>query len=93
MARVVCPLLPIGPFLQMQYDVRDKIRRIKVPLLVLHGDRDEIVPFEQGKTVYDAAPEPKKFLPIAGAAHNDTYAIGGEKYFRELKQFIDSTGS
>ena len=92
MARVVFPLLPIGPFLQTQYDVRDKIKRIKVPLLVLHGDRDEIVPFEQGKTVFDAAPEPKKFFPIAGAAHNDTYAIGGETYFRELKQFIDSTG-
>jgi len=92
MARVVFPLLPIGPFLQTYYDVRDKITRIKVPLLVLHGERDEIVPFEHGKTVFDAAPEPKKFFPIAGATHNDTYTIGGETYFRELKRFIDATG-
>ena len=92
MARVVFPLLPIGPFLQTQYDVRAKISRIKVPLLVLHGERDEIVPFEHGKTVFDAAPEQKKFFPIAGAAHNDTYTIGGATYFKELKQFIDATG-
>ncbi len=91
MARVVFPLLPIGPFLQTHYDVREKIKKLKVPLLVLHGERDEIVPFEHGKMVFDAAPGPKKFFAIAGAAHNDTYAIGGETYFRELRQFIDLT--
>ena len=92
MARAMFPLLPIGPFLRTNYDVREKIKKLKVPLLVLHGERDEIVPFEHGKTVFDAAPEPKKFFPIPGAAHNDTYAIGGETYFRELKQFINLTG-
>jgi fermentation-respiration switch protein FrsA (DUF1100 family) len=92
MARVVFPLLPIGPFLQTNYDVREKIKKLKVPLLVLHGERDEIVPFEHGKAVFDAAPEPKKFFAIAGAAHNDTYTIGGATYFTELKQFIDVTG-
>lgn len=91
MARVVFPLLPIGPFLQTSYDVRDKIKKIQVPLLVLHGERDEIVPFEHGKTVFDAAPEPKTFFLVAGASHNDTWAIGGAKYFGELKKFIDST--
>lgn len=92
MARAMFPLLPIGSFLQTNYDVREKIKKLKVPLLVLHGERDEIVPFEHGKAVFDAAPEPKKFFAIPGAAHNDTYAIGGATYFRELKQFIDVTG-
>ena len=44
MARVLFPWLPIAPFLQTSYDVRDKIQRIKVPLRGLHGERDEIVP-------------------------------------------------
>jgi fermentation-respiration switch protein FrsA (DUF1100 family) len=91
MARVIFPFIPIAPFLRTQYDVRQKIKKIKVPLLVLHGDRDEIVPFEHGKIVFDAAPEPKTFFTIAGAAHNDTYVIGGEIYFRQLKQFIDES--
>ena len=93
MARAMFPLLPIEPFLQTKYDVRDKIRRIKVPLLVVHGERDEIVPFEHGRTVFESAPEPKTFYPISGAGHNDTYAVGGAAYFRKLKQFIDSTAS
>ena len=92
MARVMFPLLPIGPFLQTRYDVREKIRKLKVPLLVLHGERDEIVPFEHGRTVFDAAPEPKTFFAIAAASHNDTYTMGGETYFRQLKRFIDLTG-
>jgi uncharacterized protein len=91
MARSVCPFLPVGPLLQTRYDVVEKIRRIKTPLLVLHGDRDEIIPFAQGELVFDAAPQPKKFYRIAGAGHNDTYIVGGNRYFQELKNFIDST--
>ena len=91
MARAVFPFLPVGPLLQTRYDVVEKIRRIKTPLLVLHGDRDEIVPFAQGELVFDAAPQPKKFYRIAGAGHNDTYIVGGNRYFQELKNFIDST--
>jgi fermentation-respiration switch protein FrsA (DUF1100 family) len=91
MARAIFPWLPIGPLLLTRYDVLDKVKKIKVPVLVLHGDRDEIVPFDHGQTVFAAAPEPKKFYTIAGASHNDTYAVGGEKYFRELRLFIEST--
>ncbi|HEY3169051.1 MAG TPA: alpha/beta hydrolase, partial [Candidatus Binatia bacterium] len=85
--------LPIGPLLQTRYDVREKIRKIKTPLLVLHGDRDEVVPFAQGKMVFDAAPEPKKFFTIAGAQHNDTYLVGGDSYFQQLQIFIDWAAS
>ena len=89
MARVIFPRLPIGPLLTTRYDVHEKIKNIKVPLLVLHGDRDDIVPFQHGQMIFEAAPEPKKFFKIAGAAHNDTYGVGGPDYFRQLKDFID----
>jgi uncharacterized protein len=93
MAREIFPFLPIGFLLRTQYDVRQKIQKIKTPLLVLHGDQDEVVPFAQGKMVFAAAPEPKKFFTIAGARHNDTYLIGGEPYFEQLRAFIDWTAS
>jgi uncharacterized protein len=93
MARVIFPFLPLGPLLQTRYDVREKIQRIKIPLLVLHGDQDEVVPFTQGKLVFDAAPEPKKFFTIAGARHNDTYLAGGDSYFQQLRDFIDEVAS
>jgi fermentation-respiration switch protein FrsA (DUF1100 family) len=82
------PLLPLGPFLQTRYDVLEKVKKIRAPLLVVHGDRDEIVPPAQGKKVFDAAPEPKKLYVIPGASHNDTYRVGGDEYFAVLDDFI-----
>lgn len=93
MARVLFPFLPIGPLLHTRYDVRATVKKINVPLLVLHGDRDEIIPFEHGKLVFEAAPEPKRFFAIAGASHNDTVVAGGENYFEQLKQFVDWSAS
>jgi fermentation-respiration switch protein FrsA (DUF1100 family) len=60
-----------------------------MPLLVMHGERDEIVPFAQGRRVFDKAPEPKRFFAIPGASHNDTYVVGGEAYWRALREFLE----
>ena len=91
MAGAIFPALPIGSLLRTRYDTIEKVRNLKTPLLVLHGDRDEVVPFSQGKKVYDVAPGPKTFYRIVGASHNDTFIVGGEKYFRALREFIEGT--
>jgi uncharacterized protein len=90
MAQAIYPWLPIGPLLKTRYDVTEKVKRIKAPLLVVHGENDDIVPFEQGKKVFDAATGPKTFHALRGAHHNDTFEVGGDAYFAVLKQFIDS---
>ena len=90
MAKTVFPILPIGPLLQTRYDVVEKVGKIKVPLLVLHGDRDDVVPYEQGKKVFAAAGEPKEFYTIGGATHNDTYLVGGDAYFQRLRSFVET---
>ncbi len=92
MARVAFPFLPVGPFLRTRYDTVEKIKKIEIPLLVLHGDRDEIVPLAQGKKVFEAARGPKEFYTISGASHNDTYIVGGDAYFATLKDFIGRAG-
>ncbi len=89
MARVAFPFLPVGPFLRTRYDTVEKVKKIKAPVLVVHGDRDDIVPFAQGRAVFEAAREPKEFYTIPGARHNDTYIAGGDAYFAALKNFID----
>jgi fermentation-respiration switch protein FrsA (DUF1100 family) len=88
MARVALPFLPVGPFLRTRYDNLGKIGRLRVPLLVMHGDRDGVVPFEQGQRLFAAAPEPKRFFRIAGADHNDTFLTGGEPYRQALAGFV-----
>jgi len=43
-----------------------------------------------GERLFEAGAEPKAFYAIEGAEHNDTWVIGGRKYFETLKQFIQS---
>ncbi len=82
-----------GPFRFLagrRFDSMEKIPRVKAPLLFFHGDRDEIVPFELGRRLFDAAPEPKTFEPIEYAGHNNTVQIGGSNYFAEIGRFLDT---
>jgi hypothetical protein len=58
-------------------------------LLFFHGNHDEIVPFELGRRLYEAANQPKEFVTLDGAGHNDTYLVGGADYFRKVVSFID----
>jgi hypothetical protein len=89
MARAVYPFLPLWPFVRTRYDTLSKIGALRVPLLILHGERDEVVPFAQGRRVFEAAPEPKRFYAIPGAGHNDTYLVGGDAYWRALSDSLD----
>ena len=70
------------------YNNMAKISRINIPLLIIHGDHDEIVPFHMGQTLFESAKDPKYFLKLTGARHNDTYEVGGENYFRTFAKFI-----
>ena len=89
MAGRAYPFLPgLGLLTGNMYDTLDKAARIDAPVMVLHGDSDEIVPFEMGREVFEAAPEPKRFYAIQGAGHNDTYAVGGSPYLDALGSFL-----
>ena len=68
-----------------------KIENVWAPLLVLHGDRDEVVPFEGGRKLFASGNEPKRLYTIQGAGHNDTYLVGGREYFQALRQFVESS--
>ena len=88
MAKRAHPFLPVGPLLRTRYDSLSKIGRISTPLLVLHGREDEIVPYEQGRELFEAAPDPKTFHTIEGGGHNETYLRGGEGYWQALEEFM-----
>ncbi len=96
MARVVLPFLPVGSLLRTKYDSLSRMQAIRVPLLVLHGDRDDVVPYEQGRRLFEAANPPKTFYTIRGARHNDTYIVGDLPYFEAWARFLrglERTGS
>ncbi|MCG6963039.1 MAG: alpha/beta hydrolase [Acidobacteria bacterium] len=89
MAARVFPIVP--RFLVMtKMDSLSKIRGIHVPKLFIHSPADEVVPYDMGRRLYDAAPEPKTFYTVAGAPHNETWIVGGKAYWDAIREFVSS---
>ena len=53
------PIFPIKLLLKDKYESKNKIKNIKFPVLIMHGEKDKIVPFYMGKEIYNLANEPK----------------------------------
>jgi fermentation-respiration switch protein FrsA (DUF1100 family) len=64
------PFAPVRLLLKDRFDTESIIGRIRLPLLIAHGDADELIPYAQGQTVFARAPEPKQFITLQGAGHN-----------------------
>ena len=67
----------------------DLISGIKFPVMIIHGDRDRIIPFSHGKMMYEKAPHNKQFFHVRGAGHNDLIATAGKSYWQQIKDFLD----
>lgn len=75
-------LLPFDRFHNLRH-----IRRVRVPILVIHGTDDEVIPVSHGRRLYEAAGQPKQALWIDGAHHNDVPFVGGARYWSALAAF------
>jgi fermentation-respiration switch protein FrsA (DUF1100 family) len=58
-----------------------------MPLLVIHGDNDQVIPLKFGGDLFDAAVEPKEMKVIPGAGHNDLYE---HPLVEEVVRFLSS---
>ena len=93
MARRHYPVIPGLGGLKKKFPSIDRIGSIESPILFIHGDEDEIVPYELGRRLFDAATAEKDFYTIKGADHNDTYLVGGKEYFDRFEKFArEKTG-
>lgn len=90
MAKTMMPIGLLLPLTGIRFDSEKEIGKIACPKLVIHGIRDEIVPFRLGKTLYETAPSPKSFYAVPGAGHNDLFWIAGEEYGRKVRDFLAS---
>jgi len=89
MARRMYMGLPVHWIMSVKLDNIGRIGDVKMPILIIHGVRDTVIPFGMGKKVFDAAPEPKTFLPIANGDHSDCYYVGGEEYWGAWQDLLD----
>ena len=81
--------IPAGWFLRDAYPTLDRIRTLEVPVTVVAGTDDSIVPIAQSFRVYDEAAQPLEWLPIDGADHNDAVLTSGPDVVGAVSRLAD----
>ena len=87
MGHRIYPFLPIRLLTRFRYDTKQYVKSINCPVLIVHSKDDDIIPYEEGLEIFDAAPEPKQLLKIHGG-HNDGFMVSGSRYLDGLRDFI-----
>ena len=87
-ARRAYPWVPVGLLMKDQYRSRDHIAAIAAPLLILHGEADQVIPQGFGKRLFDAAQDPKTFLSLGPVGHE---ALFEPATWAKGADFIDRT--
>ena len=83
------PITPVGFLMRNKFRSIDKIGTYRGPLWIAHGNVDKVIPFEHGQKLFEAANEPKEFVPIAGAGHNTPPS---NAYLKLLRVFFENLG-
>lgn len=69
------PYLPVRFFCRFNYDTLEDIKSVRCPVLVAHSKSDETVPYEQGRRIFEAAPEPKRFAELSTGHNIDSLEV------------------
>jgi uncharacterized protein len=78
--------MPVRLLMKDQFRSSDHIQKIKAPLFIIHGNKDRVVPFAQGRKLYEMANEPKQFVEVPDVGHG---LIGDEKTWRRVLEFFE----
>jgi fermentation-respiration switch protein FrsA (DUF1100 family) len=89
--RLHYPWLPVKWLLTDRYGSAARVAQLTVPLLVIAGERDQIVPTALSRRLYDAATAPKRFVLVPGADHNDAALVNGPQTVDEILRFLAQT--
>jgi fermentation-respiration switch protein FrsA (DUF1100 family) len=88
MARRYYPWIPAA-LIRLRFDNGAKIGHLAVPKLFVEAERDDVVPPEQTRRLFELAPPPKTLYVIPRAVHTDAYLVGGAAYLEACKRFLD----
>jgi uncharacterized protein len=90
--RVHYPFLPVRLLLKDRYASIEQVGRLRCPVLVVAGERDGIVPWEQSRRLAAAIPERKRFVLVPGADHNSLELLAGQRLIGEVVRFMAEAG-
>jgi hypothetical protein len=85
----ILPWLPrkVHSFGKYRFDTIGKLKQVKSPVLITHGDPDQTIPTRHARALYGAANEPKKLLIIPGVGHN-VFGAAGSSYLDSISEFV-----
>ena len=85
-AAEIFPAFAVKAMLRERYDSRQAARSLRVPALVLHGERDDLIPVGQGREISSTLAGPTRWVEVRGAAHNDLLSHG--QVWEEMGTFL-----
>lgn len=77
--------LPVGPLVTQRFDAASQLHKLHVPLVVVHGSEDRLIPAALGRALFERAPGPKRFVLVEGGTHHNAGALGATA----LRQALD----
>lgn len=86
------PLTVLSLFSSYRFPTAEYARRAGCPVLVLHGGDDHVIPIANGRALFDALSQPKQFLVVSGADHNDVAPSDPDAYWSAIRDFIRGVG-
>jgi uncharacterized protein len=72
--------LPVSPLITQRFDAQSRVQQVGVPLLVVHGAQDRLIPSDLGRRLYERARDPKRFVLVDNGTHHNTNFVGHEAY-------------
>ncbi len=84
--RVVIPI-QILPF--EKFPNQSHIRQTNIPILLIHGTKDQVIPYWHSQVLYDSIPGTKQLFTVEGADHNDVSIVAGEQYERTIGKWLE----
>ncbi len=90
MAQKMFPFFPVRWLLKYKLNSLEKISAVSSPVLVTHSPEDDLIPYEMGRKLYEAASEPKRFVELVGG-HNDRSYFELESYRTAVNDILNGT--
>lgn len=87
----IYPYLPVKWLCRIYYPNIEHIPDVKAPVLVIHSEDDEIIPYHHGQRLYQAARQPKSFIGLRGQ-HNDAFLLSRGRYIEGIEGFLARQG-
>lgn len=90
MGRYIMPRLPLYFLVKEKFRNREKIGKLSMPILILHGRRDKTTPVYMSEQLVTCAKERAELYIVEDAGHTDIGRMGGEIYKEKIQRFIDT---